>query len=134
MIRLQQMSIHNKLSLALGVAALLAFALAGAALALFGSLTLERRARQIMEPYAQLVSVGAEAAVAFEDPGRAREILNTLRANPQILEAQIVLRDGRLLAGFSSRPDAKSKPDWVKPDGVYLNGNNAELMQSLQEG
>src|SRR5512136_443069 len=124
MIRFQQMSIHNKLSLALGGAALLAFALAGAALALFGSLTLERRARQIMEPYAQLVSVGAEAAVAFEDPGRAREILATLRANPQILEAEIVLRDGRLLAGYSSRPNAAFQLHRLKPDGVYLNGNS----------
>jgi PAS domain S-box-containing protein len=134
MIRFQRMSIHNKLAFALGGAVLLAFAMASIALALFGSLTLEDHARQVMEPYAQLVSVGAEAAVAFEDSGRAREILNTLRANPQIWEAEMVLRDGRLLAGYSSRSNATFRPNRLKPDGVYLNDNTAELLQSLPDG
>jgi PAS domain S-box-containing protein len=133
MIRFQRMSIHNKLALALGGAAFMAFAVAGAALALFGSLTLEGRARQVMEPYAQLVSVGAEAAVAFEDPGRAREILATLRANPQILEAEIVLRDGRLLARYASTK-ATFHPHPPRADGIYLVQNRAELIQSLQDG
>jgi len=130
----RRLSIRNKLAFALWGAALLAFAVASAALAFFASLTLERRARQIMEPYAQLVSVGAEAAVAFEDPGRAQEILNTLRANPQISEAEIVLGDGRLLARYNSRSNATFRHHPLKPDGVYLNHNTAELVQSLQDG
>ena len=134
MIPFQRMSIHNKLALALGCAALLAFVVTGVTLALFGSLTLERRARQVMEPYAQLVAVGAEAAVAFEDPARAREILTTLRANPQIREAEIVLRDGRLLAAYSSRANATLRPLPFKADGFYLYDNNAELIQSLPDG
>ena len=127
-------SIRNKLAVALWGMAIMAFAVAGLALALFENLTLERRARRIMEPYAQLVSVGTEAAVAFEDPGRAQEILNTLRANPQISEAEILLRDGRLLARYSSRPKALFPPPSLKPDGVYLNHDSAELLQSLQDG
>ena len=134
MIPFQRMSIHNKLALALGCAALLAFVVTGVTLALFGSLTLERRARQVMEPYAQLVAVGAEAAVAFEDPARAREILTTLRANPQILEAEIVLRDGRLLAEYNSRANATLRPLPLKADGLYLSHNKAELIQSLPDG
>ena len=133
MIPFQRMSIHNKLALALGCAALLAFAVTGVTLALFGSLTLERRARQIMEPYAQLVAIGAEAAVAFEDPERAREILATLRANPQILEAEIFLRDGRMLAGYNSRSKATLRPHPFKADGFYRYDNNAELIQRLHD-
>jgi len=127
-------SIRNKLAIALWGAAIMAFAAAGLALALFEDLTLERRVGQIMEPYAQLVSVGTEAAVAFEDPGRAQEILNTLRTNPQISLAEIILRDGRLLARYGSRSRATALPVSLKPDGVYLNHDNAELMQSLQDG
>ena len=127
-------SIRNRLAIVLWGVAIMAFAVAGLALALFENLTLERRARQIMEPYAQLVSVGTEAAVAFEDPVRAQEILNTLRTNPQISEAEIHLRDGRLLAIYSSRPKATYLPSSLKPDGVYLNHNSAELMQGLQDG
>jgi PAS domain S-box-containing protein len=133
MIPFQRMSIHNKLALALGCAALLAFAVTGVTLALFGSLTLERRARQIMEPYAQLVAIGAEAAVAFEDPERAREILATLRANPQILEAEIFLRDGRMLAGYNSRSKATLRPHPFKADGFYRYDNRAELIQRLHD-
>jgi len=128
-----RLNISNKLTLALGGAALLAFAVAALALALFGSLTLEGRARQVMEPYAQLVSVGAEAAVAFEDPVRAREILTTLRANPQILAAQIVLRDGRLLAAYTSS-NAAVRPLPLRRDGVFLSHDNAQLQQSLPDG
>ncbi|MCX7173025.1 MAG: ATP-binding protein [Proteobacteria bacterium] len=130
----RQISIHNKLALALTGAALLAFAVAGAALVLFGNFTLEHRARQIMAPYAQLVSVGAEAAVAFEDSIRAREILHTLRVNPHILEAEIVLSNGRLLAGYGSGADATFRIHPLKADGVYLTDNAAELMQTLEAG
>ncbi|HBA88070.1 MAG TPA: hypothetical protein DCZ75_08815 [Geobacter sp.] len=126
--------IRYKLAIALWGVAIIAFAAAGLALVLFENLTMERRAWQIMEPYAQLVSVGTEAAVAFEDPVRAQEILNTLRTNPQLSGAEIFLRDGRLLARYSSRSKVASLPHSLKPDGVYLNHNNAELLQSLQDG
>jgi ABC-type thiamine transport system substrate-binding protein len=97
----ENLTIRSKLTLALIIAALLAFATATASVALYESFTLERRAQRIMEPYVQLVSVGAEAAVAFTDAGRAQEILNTLRANSQITGAEIILEDGRLLARYS---------------------------------
>ncbi|MDO8312835.1 MAG: PocR ligand-binding domain-containing protein, partial [Sideroxyarcus sp.] len=115
-------------------AALLAFVLAGLGVALFQSLTLEHRARQIMEPYAQLVSVGTDAAVAFEDPLRAQEILDTLRANPQILEADIFLDSGRILASFSRLPSAIPRPLPTKLDGLYLDHDTAELLQALPRG
>jgi hypothetical protein len=134
MILFQRRNIRSKLTLALGGAALLAFFVASAVLALLGRITLEGRAREVMEPYAQLVSVGAETAVAFQDPGRAREILDTLRANPQILNAEIVLRDGLVLARYVSSSNVNFTPHPLKPDGIYLTRNTAELMQSLQDG
>jgi PAS domain S-box-containing protein len=106
----------------------------GAGLALFHSLTLEHRVRQIMEPYAKLVSVGTDAAVAFEDPLRTQEILDTLHANPQILEAAIFLDNGRILASFNRLPDARPQPLPTKPAGIYLGSDTAELLQSLPRG
>jgi PAS domain S-box-containing protein len=128
------MSIRNKLALALLGMALLAFIAASVGLALFGRLTLQGRVQKIMEPYAQLISVGTETAVAFEDPRRAREILDTLQTSPQILQAEIVLRDGRVLADYNNT-NATFHPNLLKrPDGVYLNDDNAELLQSLGDG
>ena len=131
---LARMSVRSKLTVALGGAALLACAIASVALVLVGRLSLESRARQIMEPYAQLVCVGTETAVAFQDPLRAGEILATLRANPQIVRAEILLRDGHSLAVYQSRsahPVGVTAPKHV---GVYLNHDSAELVQGLQDG
>jgi PAS domain S-box-containing protein len=128
---LVKMNIRNKLAFILWGFALAAYAIAGVGLALFQNLTLERRARQAMEPYARFVSVGADTAVAFEDPVRAKEILNTLRVNPQIMSAAIVLDDGRLLAGFGNPSNTALLS---KPDGIHLLGGRAELLQPLTHG
>jgi PAS domain S-box-containing protein len=136
-ILLSNLTIRGKLMLALLVAALLAFAAASAAFVLFEHLTLEQRARRVVEPHAQLISVGAEAAVAFADSGRAQEILDTLRADPQILEAQINLADGRVLARYRIPSDATRPHHSIGgPDGVHVFAaqNTAELVQSLHEG
>jgi PAS domain S-box-containing protein len=133
LIKSRQQSFRKKLILALLIAALLAFAAASAAFMLFEQLSLESRARQVMEPYAQLVSVGAEAAVAFEDSRRSQEILDTLRANPQILEAQINLPDGRMLARYSIRSNTALAQPLPAVNGIYLDRNNAILVQNLKD-
>jgi hypothetical protein len=51
----QRSSIRNRLAVALWGMAIMTFAVAGLALALFENLTIKSRARQIMQPYAQLV-------------------------------------------------------------------------------
>jgi PAS domain S-box-containing protein len=127
---LDRLSIHKKVTLVIWGAVLLGFAVAGTGLLLYQGLTLETRARQIMEPVAQLVSVGTDAAVAFGDPVRAREILDTLRHNPQILMAEIELDDGRVLASFGQRRG----PRLNESAGIRLNGDTAELTQALPSG
>lgn len=133
LIKFRQQSFRKKLILALFIAALLAVVAASAAFILFEHLSLESRARQVMEPYAQLVLVSAEAAVAFEDSERSQEILDTLRANPQILEAQINLLDGRMLARYSIRPNTALPQPLPSANGIYLDRNTAVLVQSLQD-
>ena len=83
MIALRPAGIRSRLALALFVAALLAFAAAGGAILLFERFTFEDRARGVVEPYAELVSVGAEAAVAFLEP----HVATTPRPEPRIPSA-----------------------------------------------
>ena len=124
-------SIRYKLALTLWGTTLLAFAVAGIGLTLYQNLTLEGRARQAMEPYVRLISVGTDSAVAFEDPVRAKQILDTLRANPQILSAAIILEDGRILASYSNKSDVSPRPDTKRDEGIYLNGHTVELLEKL---
>jgi PAS domain S-box-containing protein len=130
----RNLDIRNKLALVQWGAALLALAVVGGGLMLFDRLTLEGRASQAMEPYAQLVSVGAEAAVAFEDPVRAQAILDTLRANPQIVEAAILLEDGRILANYGHSPTAKPVDPQPVVNGIHLGDRTAQLVHGLQRG
>lgn len=131
---LRRLSINNRLALVLWGAALLAFVVAGAGLALFQSMSLEQRARRMMEPYVQWISVGADAAVAFQDPVRAQEILSTLRANPDMQEAEIYLDSGQLLSSFSRKPRVAPQRSPNRPDGVYIDGDRVDLLQGLPNG
>ena len=131
-----RLTIRRRLVLVLLAAALLAFIAAAAAFVLFERFTLESRARQVMAPYAQLISVGAEAAVAFEDAARAQEILDTLRATPHILQAQIELEDGRVLAHYGTQPGVamSTPPARTAQAYVYMDRNAVVLVQPLQGG
>jgi PAS domain S-box-containing protein len=129
-----RLNIHKILALVLWGTALMAFVVAGVGLALYESLTLEQRAEQIMAPYARLVAMSADAAVAFEDPKRAKEILDTLGANAQILEADIYLQDGEVLASFSNYPMVKPRVMLARADGIYLHPDSVELVRALPRG
>ncbi|PPD18635.1 MAG: hybrid sensor histidine kinase/response regulator [Methylobacter sp.] len=127
----KQLSIQHRVSMALWGVALLAFISAGIGLAVYHSLTLEQRILKIMEPYSQLISVVTDTAIAFEDPHRAQEILDTLCANSQIMEADIFLADGRVLASFSQKSNTQHRLMPTKKEGLYINHNTAELLQNL---
>ncbi len=129
-----RLNIQERLALVLWGSVLIAFIAAGVGLLTYQALTQEDRAFQIMQPYAQLVSVGSDAAVAFQDPKRAQEILDTLQANREILTATLYLEDGRMLAGFSRQAGAVDAPWASRADGVYLDAHQAELLQTLPSG
>lgn len=126
-------SIRTKVAFALWSAVTAALIIAVIGLLAFERLTLEGRARRFMEPYAQLISVGAETAVAFRDSDRAEEILQTLRANPGITQADIILENGGVLASYRRYSNDAVQPPARTP-GIYLQQDTAELVQSLSEG
>jgi signal transduction histidine kinase len=133
---LRPVEIRGKLVLAVLVAAALAFAAVGVAFMMIERMSLEQRARAFVEPYARLVSVGAETAVAFGDSARAQEILDTLSVNVLVIEAQIVLADGRLLARHGQKPALDSVQLTDAQDGLRIarERNTAEFVQRLPDG
>lgn len=131
---LRRLNIRDKLLLVLWGTALFASVLAGGAAVVYHWLSIEHRAREVMEPYARMVAVGAESAVAFQDPVRAQEVLSGLSADPMILEAVIVLENGSVLARFSRQPG--TPPSAVPPgrEGVTVHQDTAELESGLPHG
>jgi PAS domain S-box-containing protein len=126
--------LQNRLSLVLWGSALLAFVLVIIGAIIFHHYTLEQRARNILQPYAQMIAVGTEAAVAFADPVRAQEILDTLERNPYILKAEIVLDDGALLATFGTKSIDLPQSWEALREGVYVGGEMIALLQTLPKG
>jgi PAS domain S-box-containing protein len=130
----KQINLQKRLSLVLWGTALLVFFLVAVGLAAFHRFTLEQRALRIMEPYAYMITVGTDAAVSFEDPVRAQEILDTLERSPDILGAEIVLDNGQLLASFGAASKELPQTLGVMRDGVYVGDDRVELLQSLPRG
>ncbi|TPQ29240.1 hybrid sensor histidine kinase/response regulator [Methylomonas koyamae] len=128
-----RLNIHHRLSLILWGSAVLIFILLGGGLLIYQNLTLEQRVHQIMEPYAELIAVGTDSAVAFEDGQRAQEILDTLKHNPQLLGAHIVLSDGRLLAQLGNQAETNFA-GLDNRDGIYLASAHADWVQTLPSG
>ncbi len=125
------LKISTRLALALAGSALLAFTVVGIGLLAFESWTMEKRVQAILDPYAELVSVGSEAAIAFDDGARAREILDTFRSNPQILAAEIVLENGRPLASYGDAKRLEGGEERRQGGGLYMLSGQAELVQEL---
>ena len=125
------LNIQKTLALVLWGAFLLAFILGAIGLLVYENLTLENRARAMVQPYAQLVSVGIEASVTFEDNRRANEILQTLHASPQILEADILLSDGRILASFKRSPKNLGNNHSETVSSINIQNNTVVLRENL---
>lgn len=130
----RRLNIYQRLVLVLLGAALMAFLVAGSGLLMYERMTLKARVEQVMEPFAQLVSVGTDAAIAFEDSERAQEVLNSLRASPKILAAAIVLDNGKVLASFGDTGSKGTSLLASQPPGIRLGDGHAELTQSLPRG
>ena len=63
---------------------------------------------------AKMIAANAEAAVLFEDPVAAAEILAALRASPDIREGRLIRADGSLLASFRGKSGRLSHPITVR--------------------
>jgi signal transduction histidine kinase/CheY-like chemotaxis protein len=128
--------IRGRMMAVLVAGALLSLAAASAGFLLVQRSALEDRARTVMEAHAQLAAVGAESAVAFQDSVRAQEILDQLGANRQVLQARIVLGDGRALASYSAKGAAHSPmPTGLAPGLSFTpDGRGAYFGLKLEDG
>jgi PAS domain S-box-containing protein len=111
--------------------ALLAFVLVGLGAVFFQASSLNARVHQFLTSYAEVVTVSTAVAVDFEDADRAQEILDSLKANPQFLRADILLADGSTLATYPAGSRPLEKSAWGRPDGIYFSAAAAELVQTL---
>jgi PAS domain S-box-containing protein len=89
------------------------------------------RVSQFLEPYGDLIAVGAAPAVAAGDHERAQALLNSLESSSQILRADIILADGTTLATYPVGNPPLAHDMWFRAEGVNLTRAGAEWVQLI---
>ena len=131
MLRLSRLRIRGKLIAIVMVATVSALLLASAVLLVAEWLRGRGELMQDLEALAAIVADQTSAAVAFEDPESAAEVLRSLRSKEHVVAACIYLPGGRLFARFR-RPGNRgscpaSPPAAVGAAGRRIGAGFAEL-------
>ena len=128
---LKPIGIQKRTVMAVLGTALLALVIFGSGLAVYREVLIKSRVESYLQPYAEMISVGTAVAVDLEDASRAQAILNSLKSNPQIVRAEILLSDGRTLATYPANSPPLEPTASARPDGIFFAAGNAELVQTF---
>ncbi|HVU18284.1 MAG TPA: PAS domain S-box protein [Candidatus Didemnitutus sp.] len=93
--------------------------------------------RNLVHTVATLAHISAEnstAAIAFSDRASARQILEALRAEPQITAATLYDAQGRLFARFLLRPDEEVNLGPAAPIGTRIVHGSVIVVEPVIEG
>ena len=86
-----------------------------------------------MSVLAQIVGSNTTAALAFEDPKNAQEILSALSAERQITAAAIYDDTGKVFARFPPTADQIAIPAKPARDGYVFRGAALDMFQSISQ-
>ena len=136
---LRNTPIKRKLTLFILLTTSFALIFMGSALITYEVVTFRRTLAANMSVLAQIVGSNTTAALAFDDPKNAREILGALSAERQITAAAIYDDTGNIFARF---PDtdvseiATTIPERPGHDGYRFHRGALDMFQSIsqQEG
>ena len=117
----QNLSIRRKLNLVIYMTGCVALTLALAALAVFTTLDLRAQTAREISTLADAFGSNVTAALVFQDPHAAEELLAGLRTDRRILRAAVFAEDGALFAQYSLS-GATSERAERRPTGIYFEG------------
>ena len=132
---LRDTPIKRKLTLVILLTTSFALILMGSALITYELVTFRQSLAANMGVLAQIIGSNSTAALAFDDPKNAREILSALSAEHQITAAAIYDVHGGLFANFPDDVPLKQYPVGPGPDGYAFERGHLILFQPIaQEG
>jgi diguanylate cyclase (GGDEF)-like protein len=121
---LRDLSIDKKLTLIILLTSSIALLSAAAGFVVYELDAVRDGAAAELAALAGVIGANAAAAVDFEQPGSAEDILATLGSERQIVAACIYGRDDRIFAGFL-RSDRESCPEGPDSEGAGARGRMA---------
>ncbi len=133
--RLRDAPIQRKLILVILFTSSFALFLMGSALITYEVVTFRSSLALHVNVLAQIVGSNSTAAVAFDDPKNAQEILGALAADRQITEAAIYNGQDQLFASFPALPALAAFPVKPGPVGYTFEDRHLIMFQPiLQDG
>jgi len=114
----RDLSIRRKLTTIIMLTSGVAILLACAAFVLYDLVTFRRAMTRDLETVAEIIGQNSTAALAFDDPNAATQVLAALRAKPNVISACTYAWNGQVFARYQ-REDVKtsSLPPAPQPEG-----------------
>ncbi|MFL6515646.1 MAG: ATP-binding protein [Chthoniobacterales bacterium] len=133
---LRNTPIKRKLTLLILLTTSFALVFMGSALIAYEVITFRRTLAANMTVLAQIVGSNTTAALAFEDPKNAQEVLSALSAERQITAAAIYDDAGKIFARFPQDAADRVIPPAPAREGYAFHGASLDMFQSIsqQEG
>jgi PAS domain S-box-containing protein len=122
--------IRQKLMVITMVTTFAALLLAATGIVALDSFFFRHSLQRDLSTLSQIIADTSTAALAFNDPQAANEILAALRARPHLATACIYRPDGKVLAKYS-RPDAPSLCPPASPDQQGIRNNQLTLSRPI---
>jgi PAS domain S-box-containing protein len=131
---LSDLPVQRKLGYAMLLTSMMASVLA---CAVFLAVEYHGYRENIEHTVATLARISAEnstATIAFSDPIAARQNLEALRAEPQIIAATLYSANGKIFARFAARPEEMLPADPTTPLGVHFEKGYVIAAHPVVEG
>ncbi len=132
-VSLRDLPIKRKLMLVILLTSSFALFLMGTALIIYERVTFRRALAVNIGVLAQIVGSNSTAALAFDDPKNAREILAALAAEHQITAAAIYDQKGRIFASFPERVPLGQFPEQPGVDGHRFDRAHLVMFQPISQ-
>ena len=125
-------SIGSKLSFVVVLSGSFALLLAGVFLFGYERFESHEAAKRALAAQAAIVADSSTAALSFNDEKAATDTLTALRADPNLVEAAIYDRTGRLFAWFRRNSSAPRPAKAPPRDGIYTSEGEFQVAQSIR--
>lgn len=114
---LHDVPIRQKLMLIISMTTFLALFLASAAFFMNNTYSFKRSKLRDFQTVTQILGVNCTAALSFNDPKAAEEILQTLAFRPHVIFGAVYGGDGRVFASYRRQGESAAVPASPGPDG-----------------
>lgn len=130
----RDLPIRRKLSLAVFLTSLVGLALAYVVLFGYEIYTYRQNTSRNFSMVAEIIATNSSAALIYDDPKVAREILSGLRARQGIAAAALFDKDGKFFAGYPADLPRSTLPSSLPPDGITFHSNDLTLYRGVLQG